>query len=82
MPEESSSAAPDVRLGPARLRIIRGMQPSAARRETAECAARHSPVSTAGSESLSRQAIVTITDLLRRRRAALLMHRHRVAHPG
>ena len=60
MPEESSSAAPDVRLAPARLRIIRGMQPSAARRETAECAARHSPVSTAASESLSRNAIARI----------------------
>ena len=40
MPEASSSAAPDVRLAPARLRIIRGMQPSAARRETAECVAK------------------------------------------
>jgi hypothetical protein len=56
---ESSSAASDLSLVPFRLRIIRGMQPSAARRETAECAARHSPVSTAASESLSRISLVT-----------------------
>ena len=42
MPEESSSAAPDVRLAPARLRIIRGIHPSAARGETVERVARQS----------------------------------------
>ena len=40
MTYESSSAASDVSLAPFGLRIIRAMQPSAARGETAECAAK------------------------------------------
>jgi hypothetical protein len=39
MTYESSSAASDVSLAPFGLRIIRAMQPSAARGETAECVA-------------------------------------------
>ena len=41
MTYESSSAASDVSLAPFGLRIIRAMQPSAARGETAECMALH-----------------------------------------
>jgi hypothetical protein len=43
MTYESSSAASDVSLVPFGLRIIRAMQPSAARDETAECVAKRSP---------------------------------------
>jgi hypothetical protein len=39
MTYESSSAASDISLAPFGLRIIRAMQPSAARGETAECVA-------------------------------------------
>jgi hypothetical protein len=42
MTYESSSAASDVSLVPFGLRIIRAMQPSAARDETAECVAKRS----------------------------------------
>jgi hypothetical protein len=42
MPYESSSAASDVSLAPFGLRIIRAMQPSAARGKTAECVAKQS----------------------------------------
>jgi hypothetical protein len=42
MTYESSSATSDVSLAPFGLRIIRAMQPSAARGETAECVAKES----------------------------------------
>jgi hypothetical protein len=42
MPYKSSSAVSDVSLAPSALRIIREMQPSAARGETAECVANQS----------------------------------------
>ena len=41
MTHESSSPAPDVRLTPGALRIIRAIQPSGAHGETAECVANH-----------------------------------------
>jgi hypothetical protein len=42
MTYESSSAASDVSLAPFGLRIIRAIQPSAARGRTAECVAKRS----------------------------------------
>jgi hypothetical protein len=42
-PYRSSSAAPDVSLAPFGLRIIRAMQPSAARGKTDECVANQQP---------------------------------------
>jgi hypothetical protein len=41
--DRSKSAASDVKPGAVGLRIVRGMQPSAARGKTAECVAQESP---------------------------------------
>jgi len=48
MTYKSSSAASDVSLAPFGWRIIRAMQPSAARGETAECVAKQSRRAGAG----------------------------------
>jgi hypothetical protein len=58
MPYESSSAASDVSLARLYLRIIRAMQPSAARGETAECVAKRKPASTISGEQSDRQLSV------------------------
>ena len=55
MTYESSSAASDVNLAPFGLRIIRAMQPSAARGETAESVAKRKPASSVSGEQSDRQ---------------------------
>ena len=55
MTYESSSAASDVSLAPFGSRIIRAMQASAARGETAECVAKRKPASTVSGEQSDRQ---------------------------
>jgi hypothetical protein len=54
MTYETSSAASDVSLAPFGLRIIRAMQPSAARGETTECVAKRKPASTVSGEQSDR----------------------------
>jgi hypothetical protein len=55
VPIESSSAASDVSLARFGLRIIRAMQPSAARGKTAECVAKRKRASSFSGEQSDRQ---------------------------